>query len=184
MRHRYGGGVATEMRLRDGTLAMTWALLPEDRAELARRYDALDEVSKFHRFLTGVPHLSETMLQHLVDEVDGTDHLALVLFLLDGDDEGTPAGVGHLIRYPGDPTTADVAVTVGEAFRGRGVASALLGRLVAERPEGVERIATYVAADNLAAVAMLRRLGPSTVTDEGASLLVEVDLSGAPTDAG
>ncbi len=164
------------MRLRDGTLAMSWTLLPEDRAELARRYDLLGPESKFHRFLTGVPHLSEAMLDHLVGEVDGVDHLALVLFVIDGDDAGEPAGVGHLIRYPGDPTTADAAVTVAEDMRGRGVASALLARLVAERPPGIDRILTTIAADNRAALALLQRLGPTTVTDHDDSLEVEVRL--------
>lgn len=173
---RYLGAVATEMRLRDGSLAITWTLLPEDREELARRYDALDPVSKFHRFLTGVPHLNEAMLHHLVDEVDGENHLALVLFVLGDDGDASPAGVGHLVRYAADPSVADVAVTVAEEFRGRGVASALLARLVAERPADIGRLATVVAADNPASLAMLQRLGPSTVTDHGDLQEVLVEL--------
>ena len=170
------------MRLRDGTRAITWALLPEDRDELAKGYDALGPDSKFHRFLTGVPHLSEAMLRHLVDEVDGEDHLALVLFVVDEDGTGTPAGVGHLIRYRDDPTTADVAVTVAEGHRGRGVATALLERLVAERPADIDRLLTAVAADNGAALAMLQRLGPTTVVDHGDSLDVDVRLGPKGTE--
>jgi RimJ/RimL family protein N-acetyltransferase len=172
--------VATEIRLRDGTRALTWALLPEDRDELARRYDLLGPESKFERFLSAVPHLSPSMLTHLVDEADGVDHVALVLFLLEEDGTGTPAGVGHLIRYPDDPTTADVAVTVAEEHRGRGVATALLARLVDERPEGVTRILTSVAATNRPSLAMLRRLGPTTVSDHDDRLEVVVDLSPCP----
>ncbi len=174
--------MATEIRLRDGTRALTWALLPEDRAELARRYEELGPESKFDRFLSAVPHLTEAMLDHLVDEVDGVDHLALVLFVLDDDGVGTPAGVGHLIRYPGEPAAADVAVTVAEGYRGRGVATALLARLVAERPPGVERIRTTVAATNHPSIAMLRRLGPTTETDREERLEVVVDLAGVPSD--
>lgn len=155
----------TEVRLRDGSLAITWALKPEDREALATGYDDLGEQSKFERFLSGVPHLTEAMLRHLVDEVDGVDHVALVLFVIDDDGQGTPAAVGHVIRYPDDPTTADVAVTVAEGFRGRGVATALLARLVAERPAGVERLRTTVVASNRASLAMLQRVGPTTVTD-------------------
>ncbi len=170
--------MATEIRLRDGTQAMTWSLLPEDRAALATGYDALGEESKFHRFLTGVPHLTEGLLRRLVDEVDGSNHLALVLFVLEEDGSGGPAGVGHLIRYPDDPSAADVAVTVAEGLRGRGVATALLDQLVKERPPGVERLVTSVAGDNPAALAMLRRLGPTSVTDVGDRLDVVVDLTG------
>ena len=169
--------VATEVRLRDGSLAITWALLPEDRDELARGYDALGDESKFERFLSGVPHLTPGMLHRLVDEVDGVDHVALVIFVLDEEGRGIPAGVGHVIRYPDDPTAADVAVTVSEQFRGRGVATALLGRLVAERPPGIERLRTTVVATNRASLAMLQRVGPTTVTDRDDRLDVEVDLS-------
>jgi ribosomal protein S18 acetylase RimI-like enzyme len=169
--------VLTEVRLRDGSVALTWALLPEDREQLADAYDRLSPESKYHRFLAGVPHLSDAMLDRLVDEVDGVNHVALVLFVLDEEGFGTPAGVGRIIRYPDQPSEADVAVTVAEECRGRGVASALLAELVVERPAGVERLRTSVAADNPAAVAMLRRLGPTTVTDYDDRLEVVVELS-------
>ena len=165
------------MRLRDGSLAITWALLPSDKEQLAQGYDDLDDLSKFERFLSGVPHLTQTMLHRLVDEVDGVDHVALVLFVLDEEGCGTPAGVGHVIRYPDDPTTADVAITVSEGFRGRGVGTALLSRLVAERPAGVERLRTTVAATNRASLAMLRHAGPTTETDLDDRIDVVVDLS-------
>jgi ribosomal protein S18 acetylase RimI-like enzyme len=169
--------VATEIRLRDGTLGVTWALLPGDREKLAKGYEALSPESKFHRFLTGVPHLTETMLNHLVDDVDGVNHVALVLFCIDAQGLGTPAGVGHVIRYPDKQSEADIAVTVGEEFRGRGVASALLAELVAERPQGVELLRTSVAAGNSAALAMLKRLGPTTVTASDGRYDVVVQLS-------
>jgi ribosomal protein S18 acetylase RimI-like enzyme len=169
--------VATEVVLPDGTRAITWALLPQDRDELARGYEELDPESKYHRFLSAVPRLSDAMLDHLVDEVDGVDHVALVLFVLDDQTVGTPAGVARMIRYPDDPEAADVAVTVLPAYRGRGVASTLLAELVVERPAGVHRIVTEVAADNLPSLRMLQRLGPTRVAPDGDhTLQVEVEL--------
>lgn len=156
--------MGTEVTLRDGTRAITWALLPSDRDEVARGYEKLSPDSRFHRFLAAVPHLTDSLLTHLVDEVDGVDHVALVLFVFDEESVGTPAGIGRIARYPDEPDTADVAVTVAEEFRGRGVATALLQSLLLQRPVGVKRIATVVAADNDPSLAMLRRLGPTTVT--------------------
>lgn len=156
--------MGTEVTLRDGTRAITWALLPSDRDEVARGYEQLSPDSRFHRFLAAVPHLTDSLLTHLVDEVDGVDHVALVLFVFDEESVGTPAGIGRIVRYPDEPDTADVAVTVAEDFRGRGVATALLQSLLLQRPVGVTRIATVVAADNDPSLAMLRRLGPTTVT--------------------
>lgn len=169
--------MATEARLRDGSLAVIWALLPTDREGLRAGYEHLSPESQRHRFLTPMPHLSEALLDRLVDDVDGVDHVAFVLFVIDDDHVGRPAGVARMIRYPDDPTAADVAVTVSDAFQGRGVASALLAELLRQRPVGVERIVTEVAADNPASLAMLRRLGPTTVTRDGGNLLsVTVEL--------
>jgi RimJ/RimL family protein N-acetyltransferase len=180
--------VATEVTLRDGTPAITWPLLPSDREALAQGYERLDPESKYQRFLTAVPHLSTALLDHLVDEVDGVDHVALVIFLFDEDSVGEPAGIGRIVRYPDDPTAADVAVTVGPQFRGRGVAGALLDRLLAERPAGVTRIVTQVAADNAPSLRMLQRLGPTTLTPvEDGVVGVTVELPPGPTarpDAG
>lgn len=156
--------MGTEVTLRDGTRAITWALLPSDREQVAQGYEELSPDSRFHRFLAAVPHLTDSLLTHLVDEVDGVDHVALVLFVFDEESVGTPAGIGRIVRYPDDPTAADVAVTVAEKFRGRGVATALLQSLLLQRPVGVTRIVTVVAADNDPSLAMLKRLGPTTVS--------------------
>lgn len=175
--------MATEVKLRDGSRAIAWALLPEDREALREGYERLSPESQQHRFLSPVPHLTETMLHYLVDEVDGVNHVALVLFVIDEDDNGVPAGVARMIRYPEDPRSADVAVTVVDEFQGRGVASALLEVLLAERPQGVDRIVTEVAGDNPASLAMLRRLGPTTVLHQGNSrctVIVELPPPGRP----
>lgn len=173
--------MATEVRLRDGTLAVTWPLLPTDREGLRQEYERLSPETQRHRFLTPVPHLTEKMLQRLVDEVDGVDHVALVLFVIDDDYVGTPAGLARMIRYEDDPEAADLAVTVADHYQGRGVATALLAALLPERPTGVRRIVTEVAGDNPASLAMLRRLGPTTVVREGNNLLaVTVELPPAP----
>ncbi len=173
--------MATEVRLRDGSLAVTWSLLPSDREGLSAEYERLSPETQRHRFLAPVPHLTEAMLDRLVDEVDGVDHVALVLFVLDDEHVGSPAGVARMIRYPDAPDTADVAVTVADRFQGRGVASALLDELLRQRPRGVTRIETEVAADNPASLAMLRRLGPTTVERDGGNLLaVTVELPPAP----
>lgn len=166
-----------ESRLADGTQALILPLLPQDREALREGYENLSEEARQHRFLAGVPHLTDAMLDHLVDEVDGVDHIALALVVIQDDHVGTPAGVARMIRYADAPTTADVAVTVVDEWQGRGVATALLAELVRVRPVGVTQLVTRVSADNPASLAMLRRLGPTTVSEPGgATLDVVVDL--------
>jgi RimJ/RimL family protein N-acetyltransferase len=155
------------MALRDGTPAFVWPVLPTDREGLAEGYRRLDAESRYHRFLSSVPQLTETMLDHLVDGVDGVDHVALVMIAFDDEWRSTPAGVARMIRYPEAPDTADVAVTVAPAFRGRGAATALLRELLLRRPKGVRLVVTEVATDNTASIRMLQRLGPTTLTSAG-----------------
>ena len=140
------------MRLRDCTPAIVVPLVHANREALRHEYEHLSAETRFDRFLAAVPELTDTMLDHLVDEVDGVDHVALVLLVTTADGTELPLGLARIIRYPHDPTAADVAVTVVDGWHGRGVATALLDVLMRRRPAGVERIVTVVKADN-------RRLG-------------------------
>lgn len=168
----------TEAVLAKGSRAFIWPLLPSDREALRDGFEHLSAQSRNSRFLAGVPHLTDAMLDHLVDEVDGADHVALALVVLDDDNIGTPVGVARMIRYAERPTDADLAVTVLDEWQGHGVATALLSELVRERPVGVTRIVTAVAADNEASLAMLRRLGETTTTPAGINRLdVVVELA-------
>jgi RimJ/RimL family protein N-acetyltransferase len=169
--------VFAEAFLKDGTRALIWELLPIDREAVREGYEHLSEETRFHRFLAAVPHLTDTMLDHLVDEVDGVDHVALVLLVLDEEDNGIPAGVARIIRYSDQPDAADVAVTVVDEWQRRGVANALLAELMRRRPVGVTRLVTTVTADNAASLAMLRRLGQAVAEPAGPNRLdVVVEL--------
>jgi len=165
------------IRLRDGTDAVVWPLLPSDRETVREQYEHLSPESRSHRFLSGMPEVTEPMLDHLVDDVDGVDHVALVLVALPEDAPEVPAGIGRIIRYPDRPTCADVAVTVREEWQGRGVASALLAALSQARPQGIRQNVTTVAADNTRALALLRRMGAMKVNETVPGVLdVVVDL--------
>ena len=47
-----------EARLRDGTEALIWELLPSDREALRQGYEQLSDLARHHRFLSAVPHLT------------------------------------------------------------------------------------------------------------------------------
>ncbi|HNA97976.1 MAG TPA: GNAT family N-acetyltransferase [Marmoricola sp.] len=166
--------------LKDGTPGWAWPLLPTHRDSLARAFDELSPESRRLRFLTPVEHLSEAMLHQLVDEVDGVDHIALVLFA-ETPTQVLPIAIGRIVRYPEMNDVADLAVTVRDDWQGRGAATALLHLLARHRPAGVHRILTEVAMENPASLAMLRHLGPLRVTDTGAGVFdVEIDLDSEP----
>lgn len=169
----------TPVHLRDGTEAVVVPLLHANREALQEAYGHLSEETRFDRFLASVPKLTDNMLDRLVDDVDGIDHVALVLLILTEDGTELPLGLARILRYPDDPTAADVAVTVVDDWQGRGVATALLEVLMRQRPQGVERIVTVIRASNAASLAMLRRLGDVEVMkSEAGTRLVVVGLPG------
>jgi RimJ/RimL family protein N-acetyltransferase len=166
--------------LRDGTPALVWPLLPTDGPALAQAFTELSDESRRARFLTWLPRLSDSMLELLVDQVDGVDHVALVLTVLPEDGDARPVGVARLVRHPDEPAAADVAVTVADDWHGRGVGRALLDALLARRPAGVEVLRTVVAAGNDASLRLLAGAGALTSRSAGSGVLdVEVqDLRG------
>ena len=175
---REGARDSTTVQLRDGTPAMIWALSPDDGRGLKERYAQLSPESKYNRFLTSVRELSDRTVRLLVDDVDGVEHVALVLVVFPADAHERTAGIGRIIRYRDQPDAADVAVTVEDEWQGRGVATALMRELVTRRPPGVQRLQTHVAAGNPASLAMLRALGETQVSSAGPGVLdVRVLLS-------
>ena len=156
-----------EVRLRDGTDAYVLPLLRTDKATLAAEFETLAPESRRRRFLAPVMHLSDAMLEHLVDDVDGLDHIALVLCAETSPDVYDPVALARMVRYTDAPDAADLAVTVKDEWQGRGVATALLQVLMRKRPVGVDRIVTEVYNDNLASLQMLRRLGDVTAENVG-----------------
>lgn len=175
-----------EVILKDGTPGMVWPLLKTDRARLAEEFEKLSPETRRHRFLAPVVRLSDAMLKQLVDDVDGIDHVALVLVAEVEEDVYDPVGIARMVRYPQAPDAADLAVTVRDAWQGRGVATALLDVLMRRRPEGVTHVITEVACDNPASLAMLRRLGPTQVKDNGFGaydVIVDLDDKGPHPEA-
>ncbi len=173
-----------QVRLRDGTSAFVLPLQRTDKATLAAEFETLTPESRRRRFLAPMMHLSDTMLEHLVDDVDGIDHVALVLCVETSPDVYDPVALARMVRYADVPDAADLAVTVKDAWQGRGVATALLEVLMRGRPVGVDRIVTEVLDDNRASLLMLYRLGRATVEDLGSGLSeVVVDLAPLETSA-
>lgn len=173
-----------QVRLRDGTTAQVRAVqAPGDRQMLRDGFAALSPESRYNRFLSAMPSLSDDMIVRLVDEVDGIDHVAVVLTPTNR--PGHPVAVARLIRYPEWPAAADIAVSVADDWQGRGVASALLPVLIANRPRGVTTLATEVATDNAASIAMLQRLGRTSLTVAATGVYhVDVRLEESAAGAG
>ena len=134
---------------------------PDDKARLLDVFERLSPESRYRRFLFPIRSLPSAQLRYLT-EVDHHAHEAL-----QGVDPLTDDGVGvaRFVRSPGDPTVAEVAVTVVDDWQGRGLGTALLHDLAARaREEGIERFSGSVLAENEPVIELLRRLGDVRTT--------------------
>ena len=159
------------VRLRSGDLVRIRQVRPGDAPALARAYAKLSEESRYRRFFTAMPELSETIL-HAAVEVDHENHEALVaLPLLSGE----IVGECRFICLPDRPDTADLAVTVIDAWQRRGLASALLARLSARALEvGIAYFSAQILAENRTVLGLLPKLG--NVETEGAGTVVDAHI--------
>ena len=126
---------------------------PDDAERLARLFERLSPTSRYRRFFSPIHHPSRRMLHHL-SIVDHDRREAIVA--VHGDEV---VGVASYEGECDDPTSAEVAVLVDDAWQRAGIARFLLDRLAREaRRHGIERFTATVLADNVPAVALARTL--------------------------
>ena len=149
-------------RLRDGSEVVVRPIEPSDREQLEAEFERLSPESRYQRFLAPMPHLNAEMLDYLT-EVDHHDHEALVA--LDSA-TGEGAGIARFVRLEGRPEVAEAAVTVADAWQGRGLGTLLLELLAGRaREEGVTHFTALMLAENTEMMELLERLGPVRVVD-------------------
>lgn len=162
-----------EVELLDGSSVRIRRISPADADLLRAGFERLSPESRRRRFLAAMTRLSDSMIEYLTD-VDHHDHEAL-LAIDPATGEGT--GVARYIRERGT-ADAEAAVTVADAWQGRGLGTALL-ELLADRAreEGVRRFKAIVLADNRAMLELLEGLGDTQVVDARAGTVeLTIDL--------
>lgn len=144
------------LALRDGRVVEVRPLEPRDRNGLAAAVSRLSDETRYLRFATPKPRLTERELDFLLN-VDHHRHEALLAL-----DPLTGHGVA-VVRYvevPGEPGVVEVAATVADDWQGGGLGRALLAQLASRaRQEGYLTLRASVLATNQRSITMLRRSG-------------------------
>ncbi len=138
--------------LRDGRTAHIRPITDQDEQLLVEFYSRVSDESKYYRFFSPMPVLSERDVRRFT-HVDHHDRVALVMLL-----QGRMIAVG---RYDVvDPREAEVAFLVEDQHQGRGIAQLLLEHLAqAGRENGVERFTAEVLPDNHRMIQTFRDAG-------------------------
>jgi RimJ/RimL family protein N-acetyltransferase len=155
------GGVA--VRLRDGSRVLVRPVRSSDAPLLADGFSRLSAQSRQQRFLTPKQRLSSAELRYLT-HVDHYDHEAIAAL----DRAGRGVGIARYIRSRQDRRSAEIAVTVVDAWQGRGLGTALT-RQLADRAiqAGISSFTALVTPENTAAAGILRVMRARlTGTDE------------------
>lgn len=159
------GSDAEVMTLADGGRILVRQLLPADREELAQRYLELSPVARRLRFFNAPGHLSDRLLDYLLD-VDGPDRCALVAIAID-DEDSPGVGLARYVRSREDPACAEAAVTVVDTYQQRGIATTLLQRLAGEaRRHGISTFTASVMWENRELLDGLRVFGAEVTPSE------------------
>jgi GNAT superfamily N-acetyltransferase len=163
------------VRLADGTDIALRPLQPGDGNLLAAGFNRLSAPSRYRRFLSPVPKLTESMLAFLTS-VDGFNHRAWGALVTEPAGP-VAAGVVRWVRSREDPAVADVAVTVIDDYQGRGLGGLLLDVAVLDAfAHGVERFEGVVLGENIASRRMLARGGARLRPDGGGVLAFTLEL--------
>jgi len=141
------------IRVRDGTHLLLRPVLPGDDERTVHGHIQFSSETLYRRFMTA--RLPSPALMHYLAEVDYVDHFVWVV--TDGSD---PVADARFVRDEADPTIAEIAFTVADAYQGRGIGSFLICALsIAARVDGVERFSARMLSDNLPMRTIMDRYG-------------------------
>jgi RimJ/RimL family protein N-acetyltransferase len=141
----------TRAVLRDGSVVVIRQVQSIDAPLLAGDFARLGAASRWMRFLRPADELPPADLRHFT-WVDHHDHE--ILDALD-DRTGRRVGVARYVRHADDPQTAEIAVTVVDAWQGRGLGTELLAQLAdLAHAKGIQHF-TPLGPDDHAAMAGL-----------------------------
>lgn len=161
--------------LADGTRVIIRPIEAGDGEKLQAAFERLSPESRYRRFFTAMPRLSEAMLLHLLD-VDGVDRVAWAA--LDADTDGEPGiGVARYFRIADQPDAAEMAVAVVDDYQHRGLGALLLRHLSrTAREQGIQHFVGTVLAQNRPMLDLIEGAGGRYTLDEPGVLRLEIEV--------
>ena len=144
------------LKLGDARVVEVRPLEQRDRRLIADAIRRLSDHSRYLRFASPKPWMTERELDRLVD----VDHREREALLAIDPLTGRGVAVARYVQVPGEPGVVELAAAVADDWQGIGLGRTLLARLTRRAcDEGHTAFRAYVLAVNRRAIAMLRRAG-------------------------
>jgi GNAT superfamily N-acetyltransferase len=150
---------------------------PDDDVLFRRLWPRLSPDTVYRRFHSPLHYLpSETVRRLVTLDHDRREAVAAIV-------GGEVVGVARYDRSPADPSTAEFAILVEDAWQGAGLGRQLLVELVdLAAARGIETLTATVQRDNDRVIRLIRRLLPSsTFTPDSDVYEVQSPLTPAST---
>jgi GNAT superfamily N-acetyltransferase len=154
-------------------------LEPGDADAIGALLRGLSARARYLRFMSPIHSVSTGAVRHLA-AVDHERHEAAGAF-----DDGILVGAAHSYRSAEDPTRAEVAAEVSDAYQGNGIGTRLLRELATlARRRGISHFRAGVLHENTGALALIRGAGwPTATSIHGAELTIELAIGGTDVDS-
>ena len=163
--HPYPEELVRKTRLRDGTEVTLRPARPEDVPLWHRLLGSFSPETLRFRYFTSRKEVTPEMAVR--DCFIDYDRELTVVAEVEDAQGAEMVGIAHLIHYT-NRETAEFAVAVGDALRGRGLGSLLTQYCIdVARDRGIREIVADMLPDNEGIIALLRRKGFRISPDEG-----------------
>jgi RimJ/RimL family protein N-acetyltransferase len=164
------------VQMRDGTQLHLRPVLPGDNERTTNDPVEFSSETLYRRFQT--PRTPTMALMRYLFEVDYVHHFVWVM--TDGFD-GPVVADARFVRDERDPTVAEVAFIVADAYQGKGIGTFLMGALaVAADYHGVQRFSARVLSENHPMRAILDRFGAEWHREDLGVVTTVIDVPQPP----
>jgi acetyltransferase len=155
--HRYPADLIDVVRVTGGQRVVIRPVLPQDADLTGAFFRDLPAASRYDRFLSPMRSLPADLLARFT-HIDYADHLALVAEVF-ADGRETVIAEARYVRGE-DKSSAEFAVSVADAWQGKGLASLLLAKLACRAgTNGIARMHGETLAGNTRMLHLARKAG-------------------------
>ena len=153
--HRYPAELIDVVVLSPGERVLIRPVLPQDEDLTSAFFRSLSPRARYDRFMASLRELPADLMRHFT-QIDYADHVALLAEVFANGREIVIAEARY-VRKP-DPTVAEFAVSVAEAWQGKRLARLLLAKLACRAAAvGIKRMVGETLASNARMLALARK---------------------------